>query len=136
MAIQRRTRAAKPPPSPAKDKTPPAEQTEKAPPVFQGDVAPGIAQGDTPIRLRLLRIESDFRQQTRTLPRQERERFDSLLWNSLRMDWGPKTTIAQVVGADQNASVGYEQEDALKSTVDYYSKKVDRRDLLRVLRFY
>ena len=93
-------------------------------------------RGDAPIKLRLMKVESEFRHLTRTLPRQERDKFDSLLWNSIRLDFGPKNTISQLVGAEQKAALSYEHEEALKHTVDYYRSRVDHRELLRVLRFY
>lgn len=95
-----------------------------------------VTHGETPIAVRLMRIESEFRKATRDLPRQEREKFDSFLWNSLRFDFGPKVTISQMVGTGQKASLGMEHEGAIKSAVDYYQKKVDHRELLRVLRYY
>ncbi|MBI3992627.1 MAG: hypothetical protein HY342_05095 [Candidatus Lambdaproteobacteria bacterium] len=114
----------------AQDPAAPEEDVARAP----GNVE--ALRGEAPVKLRLMKVESEFRHNTRTLPRQERDKFTSMLWNSIRLDFGPKTTIAQLVGSDQKAALSYEHEDALKHTVDYYRSKVDHRELLRVLRFY
>lgn len=89
-----------------------------------------------PVNLRRMRIESVFRHDTRNLPRQERDKYSSFLWNAVRLDWGPKVSISAVVGSQQNAPVQEKSEDALKDTLDYYRKKDDYTELVRVLKFY
>ena len=94
------------------------------------------ANPNGPINLRRMRVESVFRHDTRNLPRQERDRYSSFLWNAVRLDWGPKVPITAVVGSQQNTPVQEKSEDALKDAIDYYRKKDDYTELVRVLKFY
>lgn len=89
-----------------------------------------------PITLRQMRIESAFRQDTRHIPRWEREKFANFLWNTIRLDWGPKITIGQIVGPQQKDRLDASSEPLLKSVLDYYRKRDNRGDFVLVLKFY
>lgn len=90
----------------------------------------------TALNLPVLRVESQFRQETRGLQREERDRYSNYLWNMMRLDMGPRFTIGDLVGPNQDAELQYAHESALNSSVDYYHRKSDHTELRQVLKFY
>ena len=89
----------------------------------------------SPVQLKMLRTEADFRRQTRSLDRQERERYSSFVWNVLRMDLAPKVSLAHVTSLAGEGSLDPRHEGKLNESLDFYSRK-DRERVLPVLRFY
>lgn len=83
-----------------------------------------------------MRVETDYRRDTRGLGRREREKYDSVVWNMLRLDPKPKVGILDMVGSSQDTPLGYEHEDPLRTSVDHYRKRDDRLELVRVLKFF
>jgi hypothetical protein len=88
------------------------------------------------VAFRVLRVESLFRRDTRNLHRQERDRFSNFLWNMLRLDRGPRVTLTELVGEEQNTPLDYDSEGAINASVNYYHDKADHTDLLQVLKFF
>lgn len=97
--------------------------------------APPAADADPPVRVRRLRIESEFRETTRGLERRERDRYGSMLWNLLRGEFAPKVRIVDLVGPGADAGMEPQDEDSLRSVVDFYHKRDDRPELIQVLKF-
>jgi len=89
-----------------------------------------------PLVFRAMRAEADFRRLTRGIDRDEREKYDSFLWNMIRMDPAPKVAIRDVVGSAHDNVVGFEHESPLKSSLDHYYNRNDRGEMVRVLKFY
>ena len=85
---------------------------------------------------RAMRAEADFRRQTRGIDREEREKYDSFLWNMIRMDPKPRVEIRDLVGTARDNVLGYEHEAPLKTSIDHYFRRNDRGELVRVLKFY
>ena len=96
-------------------------------------IAPPTLRGVT---LRHMRVETDFRRDTRGLIRSEREDYSSFLWNMVRWDFQPKVYLADVVGPTREAEVTYGQEGSLYTSVNHYIRRENRPDLIRVLKFY
>jgi len=83
----------------------------------------------------MLRTESRFRNETRTLRRWERDRYSSLLWNMVQMDWGPKYSITDLVGPREDQPLDFGDEDPLQASVDHYRRR-GGAELIRVLQFF
>jgi hypothetical protein len=81
-------------------------------------------------------VESQFRNETQLLQRQERDRYGSFLWNMMRLDMGPKVTIHKLVGANQDVAIDFKHESALNASVDYYGRKSHPGELIQVLKFF
>ena len=88
------------------------------------------------VHLRPTRAEVEFRNDTRNLQRRERDRFSNVLWNMVRLEFGPRTTLTDLVGRDQEAMLDYRDDRAINSSVNYYHQKSDHSDLLQVLKFF
>ncbi len=88
------------------------------------------------IVLRHMRVETDFRRATQRLERQERDKYSSFLLNVFRMEGKPKVRLLDVVGPRGDNPVEYIHEDPMKTSVDYYHGKVDRTELVRVLKYF
>ncbi|MCZ6556218.1 MAG: hypothetical protein O7E56_09440 [SAR324 cluster bacterium] len=88
------------------------------------------------VNLRHMRVETDFRRATHRLERRERDKFSSFLWNMIRMERKPKVSLLDVVGARVDKSVGYQQEDSLKISVDFYHSRFDRTGLTDVVKYF
>jgi hypothetical protein len=86
--------------------------------------------------LPILRVESQYRNETRNLQRQERNQYSSFVWNMMRLDPGPRVTIAEVVGPEQDAALEAKDEPSLNASVAYYQGKSDPAELIQVLKFY
>lgn len=95
---------------------------------------PPTPQG--PVRVRTMRAESQFRTETRNLHREERDRFSNFLWNVVSLDLGPRVALVDVVGQHENAPLDTGKERALRSSLDYYERKEDHTEFIRVLKFY
>ncbi|MDH5751875.1 MAG: hypothetical protein OEZ59_05600 [Deltaproteobacteria bacterium] len=110
----------------------PARQTQPA-----ATAAPTKASADSrPVQLRVLAAESRFRNETRNLHRRERDRFGNFLWNMMRLDFGPRVSLEELVGENQDKSMGMKQELDLSQSLDYYATKEDNTKLVEVLKFY
>ena len=94
------------------------------------------AGGGGPVRLRTMRVESDFRRETRFLQRQERDKYANWMWNLMRLERAPKVLISDVVGARQDAPVDFHHEDSFNLALDYYRAKPSHTELIAVLKFY
>jgi hypothetical protein len=94
--------------------------------------APARGTLDLPI----LRVESQYRNETRILQRQERDKYSSFLWNMMRLDAGPRVTIGELVGPNQDAPLGPADEGALNASVAYYQGKSDPGELIQVLKYF
>ena len=90
---------------------------------------------ESPVQLKLLRTEADFRRQTRSLERQERDHYSSFLWNVARLDLAPRVSLSEVTTMSGEESLDYRHEERLKSSLDFYSGK-ERERLIEVLKFY
>lgn len=86
--------------------------------------------------LRVMRVESQYRNETRLISRLEQEKHGNMLWNLLRMNLGPSMTIADLVGVNQDGKLGYEQEKGMSSNLAYYHKHGDPAELIPVLKFF
>ena len=97
---------------------------------------PAGGTGRSALDMPILRVESQYRNETRTLQRRERDQYSSLLWNIARLDLGPRVMIGELVGPNQDAVLDFSDEAALQSSVSYYQGKADPSELLRVLKFF
>ncbi len=88
------------------------------------------------IVLRHMRVETDFRRQTQRLEREERDKYSSFLLNMFRMEGKPKVRLLDLVGLRGDNPVEYVHEDPMKTSLDYYHGKVDRTELVRVLKYF
>lgn len=86
--------------------------------------------------LRSMRVESQYRSDTRNLSRQEQEKYGNLLWNLMRLNMGPSVTISDLVGADNDGKLDFKDESGLFSNVAFYHRKGDTGELLSVLKFF
>jgi hypothetical protein len=84
----------------------------------------------------ILRVESQYRNETRNLQRQERNKYSSFLWNMVKLDLGPRVTIGDLVGPEQDAKLDYKDESALHANLAYYQGKSDPRELIQVLKYF
>jgi hypothetical protein len=82
-----------------------------------------------------LRTEAVYRHDTRNLDRTERDRYSNFLWNVVRLNMGPKVMLTDLVGEGGEKPLDAEQEDDLRTSLDFYSQK-DPAQLLPVLRFF
>lgn len=90
----------------------------------------------TGLDLPILRVESQYRNETRILQRQERDKYSNFLWNMMRLDRGPQVTIGELVGPNQDAPIDFKDEPALNANVAYYQQRSDPAALIQVLKFY
>lgn len=97
---------------------------------------PATPPDEEPVAVRVLRAESQYRRETRDLPREERDRYNNFLWNMVRLDPGPRVTLNDLVGPNQDAHLDDRAEGAMQASVDYYRNKPDHTDLIRVLKFF
>ena len=88
------------------------------------------------IELRHMRMETEFRRSTQGVEREERDKYNSMLWNLIRMDSKPKVSIMELVGPRGENELDYRNEESLKSSVDHYHRRFDRAQLVRVLKYY
>jgi tetratricopeptide (TPR) repeat protein len=88
------------------------------------------------IELRHMRMETEFRRSTQGIEREERDKYNSMLWNLIRMDSKPKVSIMELVGPRGENELDYKNEESLKSSVDHYHRRFDRTQLVRVLKYY
>jgi len=95
-----------------------------------------VSLGERPITLKRFKTESQFLDETKGLERKERDRYGSMLWNLVRLDFAPKVRIMDIVGPRADAAIEYGHEDSLRSVVDHYHGQSDRADLNRVLKFF
>jgi len=86
--------------------------------------------------LRSMRVESQYRNETRNISRQEQEKYGNLLWNLVRLNMGPSVTISDLVGPENEGNLGFQDENGLSSNVAYYHQKGDTGELLAVLKFF
>ncbi len=86
--------------------------------------------------LPVLRVESQYRHETRNLQRQERARYSNLLWNMVSFTMGPRVLINQLVGPNQDQPLDYADESRLQANVGFYQSKSDPTELIQVLKFY
>ena len=98
----------------------------------RGREAPQRATLDLPI----LRVESQYRNETRNLQRQEREKYSNYLWNMVRLDPGPRVKIGELVGPNQDAPLDFQHESALNASIAYYQGKADPGELIAVLKYF
>ncbi|MEE8397095.1 MAG: hypothetical protein V3S29_13650 [bacterium] len=89
-----------------------------------------------PLAFRVMRVESDFRRDTRGLDRWERDEYSSTIWNLLRMERKPKVAILDLVGPTRDNPIEFHHEEPLTASVAHYHRKNDRTELRRVLKFY
>ena len=89
-----------------------------------------------PVNLRALAAESRFRNETRNLHRDERDRYSSFLWNMMRLDMGPRISLEELVGARQDRPLEPSQEGSLNTTLDFYHGKDNQPQLVQVLKFF
>jgi hypothetical protein len=90
----------------------------------------------TALDLPTLRVESQFRNDTRNLQRQERDKYANFLWNMVRLDTGPSVLIGGLVGANQDAPLDFADEPKLDASVAYYQRKSSPAELIAVLKFF
>lgn len=88
------------------------------------------------VELRHMRVETDFRRATQSLERRERDKYSSMLWNMIRMDRKPKVAILDLVGPRGENDIDYRDEISLKASVDHYHRRIDRGELVSVLKYY
>lgn len=86
--------------------------------------------------LPILRAESQYRNETRILQRQERDKYSSFLWNMVRLDMGPRVTITELVGPNQDVPLDFQDERALNANLAYYQGKSNPTELMQVLKFF
>ncbi|HKI99787.1 MAG TPA: hypothetical protein VKB51_15030 [bacterium] len=84
----------------------------------------------------ILRVEAQYRNETRNLQRQERQKYSSFLWNMMRLDPGPRVTIGDLVGPNQDAPLDFKDESALNASVAYYESKSNPAELIQVLKYF
>ncbi len=94
--------------------------------------APQRATLDLPI----LRVESQYRNETRNLQRQERQKYSNYLWNMVSLDLGPRVMIGELVGPNQDAPLDVQQESALNESISYYRGKSAPDELIGVLKYF
>jgi tetratricopeptide (TPR) repeat protein len=103
--------------------------------------ARGTPRGSTraelhkPLVLRTMKAEAIYRRDTRNLERAERDRYSSFLWNVVRLDLGPRVTLADLVEEAGSRAPADRQEDDLAKSLDFYARK-DPERLLPVLKFF
>ena len=102
---------------------------DAAPPASTSPVGPAR-------HLRPMRVESQYRGETRNISRQEQEKYGNLLWNLVRLNMGPSVTIHDLVGRNNEGNLGFQDENGLSSNVAYYHKKGDTGELIAVLKFF
>lgn len=97
---------------------------------------PPAVQSERPVTIKRLRTESQFVEETKGLERRERDKYDSMIWNLMRLDLAPKVQIMDLVGArlDQPIDTGHER--SLRTVVDHYHGRPDRAELSQVLKFF
>lgn len=88
------------------------------------------------VELRHMRMETEFRRSTEGIEREERDKYNSMLWNLMRMDSKPKVSIMELVGPRGENELNLRNEDSLKSSVDHYHRRFDHIQLVRVLKYY
>ena len=92
--------------------------------------------GPQQLKFKMLRAESEMRHETKDVPNQERKQYRNALWNMMRMDMGPRHTVSDMVGANEDQLLDVNHESTILRQVDYYHKKSDHGDLIKVLKFY
>lgn len=83
-----------------------------------------------------MRVELQYRNETRSLQRRERDKYGNLLWNMVSLNMGPRVTITDVVGAEQNVRLDYKDEAALHGNISYYQGRSNPAELIQVLKFF
>ncbi|MBI4084004.1 MAG: hypothetical protein HY423_15485 [Candidatus Lambdaproteobacteria bacterium] len=111
-----------------------AEEQENARPPERG--AADEPRSTDPITLRHMRVESEYRRETRNLHREERDQYSNWMLNLVKLQRAPKVTIASLVGTRGDVNLGFHHEDPLRDTFDFYRRKDDRSEMLPVLKFY
>ena len=100
----------------------------------KGPSTPAIAS-QSPVKLTLMRAESDFRRDTRHLPREEQERYGSMVMNLIRFESGPKVFLTELVGPGQDRDVKMADEERLSRILAYYANKANKGEMLNVVKY-
>lgn len=86
--------------------------------------------------LRTMRVESQYRHDTRNISRLEQEKYGNFFWNLLRFNMGPSVTISDLVGQNNEENLGFQEEKGLSTNVGFYHQKGDTEELIAVLKFF
>lgn len=97
----------------------------------------GASTLDTrPIRIKRLRTESLFLEETKGLERRERDRYGNMIWNLMTFDFAPKVKLVDIVGHKMDNEIDTEHEGPMRSVVDHYHGRANRNELNQVLKFF
>lgn len=83
-----------------------------------------------------MRVELQYRNETRNLQRRERDKYGNLLWNMMSLNMGPRVTIADLVGPNQDARLDFKDEVRLQGNIGYYQGRSNPNELIQVLKFF